>query len=226
MPFYKSKDFYYFAKILFADMSFLCRRKNDTTNMINIPTILALVIALLSGSLFILAGIYSKFFKVNIDKRAYDQRSKSKLAVPFTISVSDYISKFELPAIIFNCKGEELLFILDSGSNGCHINSSVLRDLGVESSHVEQKEGAENYVATGNGVSAPSTEKCDLDLSLGKYNFNVPFSVEDLDAAFDYIYRTDGVRVHGILGTNFLRANNWTIDFANNMAYPAFKVKQ
>ena len=32
--------------------------------------------------------------------------------------------------------------------------------------------------------------------------------------------------VHGILGVDFLRANNWTIDFANNMAYPAFNVKE
>ena len=119
-----------------------------------------------------------------------------------------------------------MLFILDTGSNGCHINKSVINELGVETTKVEQKEGVESLVATGNGVSAPSTEKCDLDLSLGEYEFNVPFSVDELDDAFDFVFRCEGVRIHGILGTNFLQSNNWTIDFANKVAYPAFQKKQ
>lgn len=49
---------------------------------------------------------------------------------------------------------------------------------------------------------------------------------EDMNSALGYIFNSEGVRVHGILGTYSLIANNWTIDFANNMAYPAFKIKE
>lgn len=190
-----------------------------------IVTIISItIIASLSVALLILAEIYRKFFKDNLEKTSSSQEAMSKLVTPFTVSVSDYISKMELPAIVFNCKGKELLFILDTGSNGCHINRSVLNELGVEATLVEQKEGVESYIATGNGVSVPSAEKCALDLSLGEYEFNVPFSVDELDDAFDFVFRSDGVRIHGILGTNFLQSNNWTIDFANKVAYPAFEV--
>ena len=147
------------------------------------------------------------------------------MVTPFAVSIEEDLSKISLPAIEFNCNGKELLFILDTGSNGSHINRSVLNELGIETKAIEKKEGVEDYIATGNGVATPSSEKCDMVLSLGEYKFNVSLNVENLDAAFDYIFKSDGVRVHGILGTNFLRANNWTIDFANNMAYPAFKVK-
>ena len=185
-----------------------------------------IIITSLSVSLCILAGIYKKYFRDNLEtKSSNNEVQESNLVTPFTVSVAEYISKFELPAIVFNCQGKELLFILDTGSNGCHINRSVLKDLDVKTTMVEKKEGVESFVATGNGVSSPSAEKCDLVLSLGEYTFNVIMNVEELDAAFDYIFKTDGVRVHGILGTNFLRTNNWTIDFANNIAYPAFRVK-
>lgn len=147
------------------------------------------------------------------------------MVTPFAVSIEEYLSKISLPAFEFNCNGKELLFILDTGSNGSHINRSVLNELGIETKAIEKKEGVEDYIATGNGVTTPSSEKCDMVLSLGEYKFNVSLNVENLDAALDYIFKSDGVRVHGILGTNFLRANNWTIDFANNIAYPAFKVK-
>ena len=193
----------------------------------NIITIICIItISLLAATLTTYAGIYRKFFKENLENTHANQGLPSDLVTPFTVSVSDYISKMELPAIVFNCKGKELLFILDTGSNGCHINKSVINELGVETTKVEQKEGVESLVATGNGVSAPSTEKCDLDLSLGEYEFNVPFSVDELDDAFDFVFRCEGVRIHGILGTNFLQSNNWTIDFANKVAYPAFQKKQ
>ena len=185
-----------------------------------------IIITSLSVALLILAGIYRKFFKDNLENTAPIQESQPELVTPLSESISDYMSKLELPAIVFNCNGKELLFILDSGSNGCHINRSVLNELGIETKSIEKKGSVGEYVATGNGITSPSSEKCDIVLSLGEYSFNVPMNVDDLDTTFDYILKSDGVQLHGILGTNFLRANNWTIDFANNMAYPAFKVKQ
>ena len=184
------------------------------------------VIALLASALFILAGIYRKFFSDNLESTTTDQDSGNGLVTPFKVSVADYIERTQLPIVEFTCNGKELLFILDSGSNGCHVNRSVVKELGVEITQEERKVGVENLVATGNGVAACTTEKCDLNLAIGEYELKVPLAVEDLDDAFNFMFKTDGVMVHGILGTNFLRANNWTIDFANGVAYPAFEVKE
>ena len=179
------------ANIHFARPLYLCRRKNGVQKQkaMAIASIISIIIiASLSVALLVLAGIYRKFFKDNLENVSSAHEAKSNLASPLTVSVSEYISKISLPAIVFNCKGKKLLFILDTGSDGCHINKSILSELEVESYIAEQKEGEESYVATGNGVSVPSSEYCDLDLSLGEYNFNVFFSVDELDAAFDYVF--------------------------------------
>ena len=184
-----------------------------------------IIIASLSAALLILAGIYRKFFKDNLENTSSGQDAGSGLLTPFTVSVADYVEKTQLPVVEFTCNGKKLLFILDSGSNGCHINRSALEELGVETYREEPKDGTAFLVATGNGVTASATEKCELVFSLADYEFYVEFNVDDLDASFDFMFANDGVRVHGILGTNFLRASNWTIDFANKVAYPAFKKK-
>lgn len=185
-----------------------------------------IIIASLSTALLILAGIYRKFFKDNLETTSPAQGSGNGLVTPFKVSVADYIERTQLPIVEFTCNGKELLFILDSGSNGCHVNRSVVKELGVEITQEERKDGVDNLVATGNGVAACTTEKCNLLLAIDKYELSVPMAVEDLDASFNFMFKTDGVMVHGILGTNFLRADNWTIDFANGVAYPAFEKEQ
>ncbi len=145
--------------------------------------------------------------------------------VPFIVSFDNYLKSLSLPAIDFECGGKTLTFILDSGSDGCHINRTVVDELRLETSPIIPREGKVNVISTGNGIMEASNEKCKIKLSLEDFDFNVEFSVENLDPVFNFIRENDGVQVHGILGVDFLRANNWTIDFANNMAYPAFKVK-
>lgn len=193
----------------------------------NIITIICIItIGLLAATLAVYAGIYRKFFKDNLETTSPTQGSGNGLVTPFKVSVADYIERTQLPIVEFTCNGKELLFILDSGSNGCHVNRSVVKELGVEITQEERKDGVENLVATGNGVATCTSEKCDLNLAIGEYELKVPLAVEDLDDAFNFMFKTDGVMVHGILGTNFLCANNWTIDFANGVAYPAFEVKE
>ena len=58
-----------------------------------------------------------------------------------------------------------------------------------------------------------------MKLQLDNVLFTVPFSVEDMKQQFDFIKKTDGIQLHGILGSNFLAANGWVIDFANKIAY-------
>lgn len=146
--------------------------------------------------------------------------------VPFIVNLDNYLDSLSLPAIDFECGGKTLTFILDSGSNGSHINKSVIEDLGLESYTLEPEGGKVQAVSTGNGLAVATNERCEMALTLNGFEFSVRCSVEKLDQVFNFIRESDGVQLHGILGTDFLRLNRWTIDFANNVAYPAFKVKR
>ena len=138
---------------------------------------------------------------------------EQELVTPFAVSFMEYLSKICLP-------------ILDTGSDGSHINRNVVEELSQETFTVAPREGKVSVISTGNGIAKASDERCKIKLSIADFDFNVEFSVENLDQVFNFIKENDGVLVHGILGVDFLRANNWTIDFANNMAYPAFRLKQ
>lgn len=152
--------------------------------------------------------------------------SEPQLVTPFAVSIAETLKSLGLPMVSFTDGDKILAFILDTGSDSSHINRTVVKELGLETFPIIPKEGKVNVVSTGNGIMEASNERCRIKLSLEGFDFNVEFSVENLDPVFNFIRENDGVQVHGILGTNFLRANNWTIDFANNMAYPAFKVKR
>ena len=152
--------------------------------------------------------------------------AENDFVTPFAISIAESMESLKLPMVYFTCGEKELAFILDTGSDGSHINRTVVEELNQVTFTVTPWEGKVSVISTGNGIAKASDEKCKIKLSLADFDFNVEFSVENLDQVFNFIRENDGVLVHGILGVDFLRANNWTIDFANNIAFPAFKVKQ
>ena len=158
--------------------------------------------------------------------KEYKQMAENDYVTPFAISIAESLESLKLPMVYFTCGENELAFIFDTGSDGSHINRSVVEELNLDTFPIIPREGKVNVVSTGNGIMKASNERCRIKLSLAGFDFKVEFSVENLDPVFNFIRENDGVQVHGILGVDFLRANNWTIDFANEVAYPAFKKKQ
>lgn len=131
-------------------------------------------------------------------------------------SFAEAINLVDLPILVMTNNDKKLKFILDSGSNGCHIDKNILDTLTIEKNEIVEKT---NSVATGAGIINLSNEKCILKLKLGNTIFEVPFAVEDLSGPFNFIKEEDGIQIHGILGNNFLEANGWVLDFAGNIAY-------
>lgn len=131
-------------------------------------------------------------------------------------SFAEAINLVDLPILVMTNNDKKLKFILDSGSNGCHIDKNILDTLTIEKNEIVEKT---NSVATGAGIINSSNEKCILKLKLNNTIFEVPFAVEDLSGPFNFIKEEDGIQVHGILGNNFLEANGWILDFADNIAY-------
>lgn len=128
---------------------------------------------------------------------------------------NEAMDMIELPVLTLSNNGRNYRFILDSGSNGCHLDKRVLDKLDIEST----SEASSSSMSTGAGVIETSKDKAQVKFSLGNTVFSIPFFVEDLSQPFDYIKKTDGMTIHGILGSNFLRANKWVLDFAKNVAY-------
>lgn len=121
----------------------------------------------------------------------------------------------ELPILVLSNNGRKYRFILDSGSNGCHLDKRVIDKLDIE----RTSEAESSSMSTGAGVIETSKDKAQIKFNLNNTVFSIPFFVEDLSQPFDYIKETDGMTIHGILGSNFLSANNWVLDFAKNVAY-------
>lgn len=155
-----------------------------------------------------------------------DPVSENGYASPFVVSFEDYFKALSLPAIDFECQGETLTFIIDSGSDTCLISRSIALGLGLETRHEEIKEGKEKVFGTGNGIAKSTGEFCETELSVGDFKFNVRFYVQDFDSLSSFLKNNCGVNVHGVLGTNFLVSNNWQIDFMNKVAYPVFKLRR
>jgi len=130
-------------------------------------------------------------------------------------SFSEAMDIIELPVLVLSNNGKNYRFILDSGSNGCHLDKRILEELDIEGT----SEAESSSMSTGAGVIETSKDKAQIKFNLNNTVFSIPFFVEDLSQPFDYIKKNDGMRVHGILGSNFLSANNWVLDFAKNVAY-------
>lgn len=135
-------------------------------------------------------------------------------------SFNEAMETVELPVLTMYNNNKRLKFILDSGSNSCHIDKNILDKLELEDTQVATDS---SETATGGGLISTSQEKCTVRLLLKNTEFNVPFLVEDLKVPFDFIKKQDGIQLHGILGSNFLSANGWVLDFAENIAYMKHK---
>lgn len=130
-------------------------------------------------------------------------------------SFGEAMDIIELPVLTMSNNGKRYRFIIDSGSNGCHLDSRIIDELDIDG--IKEKEASS--IATGNGVTSSSSNVAQIKFKLKKTVFSIPFAIEDLGAAFDYIKKNDGMTIHGILGSNFLSANRWVLDFARNVAY-------
>lgn len=130
-------------------------------------------------------------------------------------SFNEAMDIIELPVLVLTNNGQSYRFILDSGSNGCHLDKRAIGNLDIEST----SEATSSSMSTGAGVIETSKDKAQIKFTLNNTVFSIPFFIEDLSQPFDYIKKTDGMTIHGILGSNFLRANKWVLDFAKNVAY-------
>lgn len=137
-----------------------------------------------------------------------DNRKKNDSKISFRESMD----LTELPVVTFYNGDKKLNFLLDTGSNISHINSSSLSLLEHEKIDMQ----AETMGFEGNKVS---NEFCRMTVFYKNQKFEDEFSITDLDEAFNVIKQENGVQIHGILGSKFFEKYRYVLDFSELIAY-------
>lgn len=137
-----------------------------------------------------------------------DNRKKNDSKISFRESMD----LTELPVVTF-CNGDKKLnFLLDTGSNVSHINSSVIHLL----DHTKTDQKTDTIGMEGNKVS---NDICKMTVYYRNQRFEEDFIISDLNDAFDIIKQEDGVQIHGILGSKFFEKYRYVLDFSELIAY-------
>lgn len=122
-----------------------------------------------------------------------------------------------LPIIsLSNSRGDVMNFLLDSGSNISHICAEYFCDLDTEITSVYNNSKIEGLGSTNIGITMCTAVFHDI---IGNsYNINLSVSKE-LTAVATSIESETGVKIHGLLGTDFLKKYNYVMDFKSFKVY-------
>lgn len=129
-----------------------------------------------------------------------------------TISFKESMDLTELPIITFSNNNTKLNFLLDTGSNISHINSSILNKLNFTTLNRE----ISTVGFTGEIVDSAF---CKMELEYKGKIYEDDFSITNLDDAFGVIKQESGVQIHGILGSKFFEKYKYVLDFGKLIAY-------
>lgn len=137
-----------------------------------------------------------------------DNRKKNESKISFRESMD----LTELPVVTFYNGDKKLNFLLDTGSNVSHINSSVIHLL----DHTKTDQKTDTIGMEGNKVS---NDICKMTVYYRNQRFEEDFIISDLNDAFNIIKQEDGVQIHGILGSKFFEKYKYILDFSELIAY-------
>lgn len=158
--------------------------------------------------ILILAGIAALASVINLF-----EKKKNSGVIPMEVQLPG-----NLPIIaLSNGNGVVFNFLLDSGSNISHICSEYLDLLDCEVLGTYKEGSVQGLGANNIGVTVCATTLKDV---LGN-TYSVNLSISDhLKAVSDSIEENTGIRVHGLLGTDFLKTYNYVLNFKELEVYP------
>lgn len=129
------------------------------------------------------------------------------------MSFQESIDLIDIPIVTFWNKGKKFNFLLDTGANFSIINKKVLKDFKYT---LIEEEVTETIGANGPVVNIGN---CVATLRYNGLSFDEKFRITDLSVALDSIKKTNGVTIHGILGSSFFVRNQYVLDFEKMIAY-------
>ncbi len=143
-----------------------------------------------------------------VDRVRKRERNKMSFMEAFNLTEMTIVTLFN--------NGHKLNFLLDTGSNNAYISKSASQIEGL-SYEVIPTQGTN---VTGSVGQCSCTEAIRISLTYKDYTYNTDlFVLDTLDESFKSIKESDGVQLHGILGTLFLQKHNFVLDFDELIAY-------
>lgn len=124
-----------------------------------------------------------------------------------------------LPIITLFQGDKRLNLLIDTGSNNCVIDKSVLS--GIEYSPSEDKTNI-----YGLERASQTADRCRISTSYQGQQFEFDYTICDISGLISNIKEATGVRLHGILGCNFLYAFDFVLDFEHLLAYSKLVVNK
>lgn len=131
------------------------------------------------------------------------------------LSFKESLDLVELPIVTFNCGKKKLNMILDTGATSCVLDSRVLETL--DKDKVKDTNCKDVvYGIEGKPVDVPIM---DIEFSYSGLNFTESFLINDMSAAFDGVKKESGVKIHGLIGSNFFTKNKYILDYNKMIFY-------
>ena len=131
---------------------------------------------------------------------------------PDAMSFQNSMDLAELPVVTFRQGDKKINFLLDTGSNNCVIDSNILKSIDHKMLDVETN-------ILGLEGNAQKTRVCTIKMSYKNKEYEYPYVIQDMSAAFDSIKKETGVTVNGMLGSKFFNEFKYVLDFDELIAY-------
>lgn len=131
---------------------------------------------------------------------------------PDAMSFQNSMDLAELPVVTFRQGDKKINFLLDTGSNNCIIDSNILKNIDHKMLDVETN-------ILGLEGNAQKTGVCTIKITYKDKEYEYPYVIQDMSAAFDSIKKETGVTVNGMLGSKFFNEFKYVLDFDELIAY-------
>lgn len=118
-----------------------------------------------------------------------------------------------IPVVTLYQGEKKFNFLLDTGSNSCIIDKSILPKI----DHEMLNGNSESLIGMeGNQIMV---ERCMITLYFGNRGYEYSYLVNDMSQAFSSIKHDTGVTLHGIIGSSFFNKFKYVLDFDKLVAY-------
>lgn len=131
---------------------------------------------------------------------------------PDAMSFQNSMDLAELPVVTFRQGDKKINFLLDTGSNNCIIDSNILKNIDHKMLDVETN-------ILGLEGNAQKTGVCTIKMTYKDKEYEYPYVIQDMSAAFNSIKKETGVTVNGMLGSKFFNEFKYVLDFDELIAY-------
>ena len=121
----------------------------------------------------------------------------------------------EVPVVTMRSNtGKKVNLMIDTGCNTCMLDEGYLELVG--GTIVDNTDDESRIMTAGGGLSAEKAVR--FSVSKNDVTFDITADIANIESLM-CIEKETGVKIHGILGTNFLSKNLFVIDFATNIIY-------